>query len=574
MIYKGLFMKLSITESKNSKSLYVTKSIYVDGKRTSRVVKKLGTYKELYEKLDGKDPIVWAREHIKQLTIEEKEMNKKVIVQYSPIKSIDYNQDCLYNGGYLFLQSLYYDLKLDKICKDISNKYKFSYDLNSILSRLLYSRIIYPSSKLETNKLSKRFIEEPNFSLQNIYRALEVIAKETEFIQERVYKNSILSNKRRTGILYYDCTNYFFEIEHPDGIKQFGYGKDHKPNPIVQMGLFMDIDGMPLAFDITHGNQNEQLTMTPIEKRIIRDYKLSKFVVCTDSGLSSIVNRKFNNICNRSFITTQSIKKLKGFLMDWALDENGWKLSENSKTYNIKDITNKDLTYYKQRWIVENGLEQKLIVTYSLKYKEYQRQIRLNQIERLEKTLNTNPSKINKKNQNDYRRFANKKSVTKSGEVAKKHIYTLDEKLIEKEQKFDGFYGICTNLEDEPLDIIKVNHRRWQIEECFRIMKTDFKARPVYLRNDDRIKAHFTTCFLSLLLYRLLENKLDKEFTCSEIIKKLKDMNFYKIKGEGYVPTYSKDTLTDKLHESFNFRTDYQINTLAKMRKIIKLTKS
>jgi len=572
-------LKLTISKSKNSTSLYVAKSMYVNGTRTSKIVEKLGTIAELEKKLNGQDPIEWAKKYIEELNQKEKEEKRDVMVKYSPSKVIKKDEQRSFNGGYLFLQKIYHDLGLHKICKEISQKYKFNFDLNSILSRLIYSRIIFPASKLETFKLSSKFIEQPNFDLHQIYRALEVIAKETDFIQASLYNNSLKISKRNTGVLYYDCTNYFFEIEQEEGIKQYGPSKEHKPNPIIQMGLFMDGDGIPLAFSINKGNTNEQLTLKPLEKKILSDFELSKFVVCTDAGLASLNNRKFNDKDERAFITTQSIKKLKEHLKKWALDPSGWQLSNDLKTYDITTLDhehekNKDKIFYKERWIKENGLEQKLIVTYSVKYRNYQRKIRSSQIERAEKTIDTNPTKIKKNNQNDYKRFIQKTNLTPDGELAEKEIYNINSELISKEEAFDGYYAVCTNLEDDASEIIKVNHRRWEIEECFRIMKSEFKARPVYLSNDDRIEAHFTTCFISLIIYRLLEKKLEEKFTCNEIISSLKDMNFYEIKGEGYIPTYTRTDFTDALHEKFGFRTDYQIVSTNQMKKIFKSTKT
>ncbi|WP_430885151.1 IS1634 family transposase [Fusibacter sp. JL216-2] len=572
-------MRLKVSKSKNAASLYVIKSIYNSKTQSnsSKIVEKLGTEAELREKLNGADPYKWAKEYIKELNKKEKEEKREVLVKYSPAKIIDKDEQRSFNGGYLFLQKIYHELGLHKICNRISKKYKFDFDLNSILSRLIYSRVIFPASKLKTFKLSSKFIEQPNFDLHQIYRALEVIAKETDFIQAALYNNSLKVSKRNTGVLYYDCTNYFFEIEQEDGIKQYGPSKEHRPNPIVQMGLFMDGDGIPLAFSINRGNTNEQLTLKPLEKKILSDFELSKFVVCTDAGLASLDNRKFNDKDERAFITTQSIKKLKKHLKEWALDSEGWQLSNDMKIYDISALDHekdKDKIFYKERWIKENGLEQRLVVTYSLKYRDYQRKIRNSQIERAQKTIDTNPTKIKKHNQNDYKRFIEKINITRDGEVAKKEIYNIDLDLISKEEAYDGFYGVCTNLEDDVSEIIKVNHRRWEIEECFRIMKSEFKARPVYLSRDDRIEAHFTTCFISLIIYRLLEKKLEEKFTCDEIISGLKNMNFYEIKGEGYIPTYTRTDLTDALHEAFDFRTDYQIVNTRQMKKIFKITKS
>ena len=570
-------MRLQIIKSKNAQSLYVVKSVYHNKKRTNKVVEKLGTYENLKESLN-EDPIKWARNYVEKLNQQEKEGTRNILVKYNPTKIIEKNQQNSFNGGYLFLEKIYYELGLNNICKDISKKYKFEYDLDNILSRLVYGRIIFPASKLATNDLSKRFIEQPNFELQHIYRALEVISKETDFIQSELYKNSLKVSKRNTNILYYDCTNYFFEIEEESGLRQYGPSKEHRPNPITQMGLFMDGDGIPLAFNISSGNTNEQVTLTPLEEKILEDFKLSKFIVCTDAGLASYANRKFNDKDERAFITTQSIKKLKKHLMDWALSADGWHLTGHNKEYNINEINEneeifKDKIFFKERWIKENDLEQKLIVTYSLKYKNYQRQIRNSQIERAKNAITTKTFKLDKCNQNDYKRFIKRTNITAEGEIAEKKILSINNEIIEKEEKFDGFYGVCTNLEDNAEEIIKVNQRRWEIEESFRIMKSEFKARPVYLSRDDRITAHFTTCFLSLVLLRFLEKKLEEKYSSSKIIDCLREMNFMESIGNGYIPTYTRTDLTDDLHDKFGFRTDYQIITNHSLKKIFKKIK-
>jgi len=570
-------MRLKITKSKNASSLYVIKSTYKDGKNSSKIVEKLGTYAELSERLGGQDPIEWAKAYIAQLNEKEKEDHAKVMVQFSPTKPIDMDKQRTYNLGYLFLQQIYYALGLPKICEQITQKYQYEFDLNSVLSRLIYGRILFPASKLSTYKLSSNFLEKPEFELQHVYRALEVIAKETDFIQAQLYKNSLKLSQRNSGILYYDCTNYFFEIEQEKGIKQYGASKEHRPNPIVQMGLFMDGDGIPLAFCVNSGNTNEQLTMKPLEQKILKDFNLSKFIVCTDAGLASNSNRIFNDQENRAFITTQSIKKLKKYLMDWALSETGWRCGKDNTLYDLSALNEEEdyeKIFFKERWVKENGLEQKMIVTFSLKYKEYQRHIRQSQIERALKAMESHPDKIQKSNQNDYKRFVKRNSFTAQGQAADQDIYCLDDELIAQEEKFDGFYAIGTNLEDDALSIIKVSNRRWEIEDCFRVMKTEFKARPVYLQRDERIAAHFTTCFLALLIFRFLEKKLDERFTACEIIHGLREMNALEILGDGFVPVYTRNEFTDTLHAVFGFRTDYQINTNRHMRKVIAMTKS
>ena len=575
-------MRLKITKTNSDTNYYVIKDIKTaSGKRTTMIYEKLGNKHDLLKKSNGEDILEWIKKYIKDLNEKEKEHKNDILIKKSPSNIISKDEQFCFNVGYVFLQDIYHSLRLNNICSEISNKYKFNYDLDNILSRLVYSRIIYPSSKLATFELSKKYIEQPNFELHDIYRALEVIAKETDFIQSELYKNSLRVSKRNTKILYYDCTNYFFEIEQESGLRQYGPSKEHRPNPITQMGLFMDGDGIPLAFSITAGNTNEQITLTPLEEKILEDFKLSKFIVCTDAGLASNANRKFNDKDDRAFITTQSIKKLKKHLMDWALDPNGWHLSGDKKEYNIKEIENdekslelyKDRTFFKDRWIKENGLEQKLIVTYSLKYRNYQRQIRNSQIERAKVAIANKSFKLDKCNQNDFKRFIKKTNITKDGEVAEKKVLSLNTDTIQKEEKFDGFYGVCTNLDDDPEEIIKVNQRRWEIEESFRIMKSEFKARPVYLSRDDRITAHFTTCFLSLVILRFLEKMLDEKYTSSEIIDTLKNMNMQKNFDCSYEPIYTRTDLTDDLHEKFGFRTDYEILQESRLKKILTKTK-
>ena len=571
-------MRLRITKCKNTDIFYVIKTVYINGKQKTRTVERIGNTEEVKQKSKGKDPYIWARDYVNELNKKEQEGTREILIKKSQTQLIDKNKQNSFNCGYFFLEKIYYSLKIEKICEKITDKYQFKYDLNSILSRLIYGRIIFPSSKLAINDLSKKFIEQPNFELQHIYRALEVISKENDFIQSELYKNSLKISKRNTGVLYYDCTNYFFEIEEASGIRQYGPSKEHRPNPITQMGLFMDGDGIPLAFNITAGNTNEQATLTPLEEKILKDFELSKFIVCTDAGLASNDNRKFNNKEDRAFITTQSIKKLKKHLKDWALDTKDWAVVGDNKKYDISKLeetdesknSNYDKTFYKKRWINENGLEQAFIVTYSLKYKNYQQKIRNAQIERAKKAIQNKNIKIDKCNPNDYKRLILKTNVTANGEIAEKKVYTINYKAIAEEEKYDGFYGVCTNLEDNVEEIIKVNQRRWEIEESFRIMKSEFKARPVYLSRDDRIQAHFMTCFIALLIHRLLEKKIEEKYTSEEIINCLREMNLMYVGEEGYIPTYTRTDLTDELHKKYGFRTDYEITTEKKIKKILK----
>lgn len=575
-------MRLQIVRSTNAASYYVIKSTYINGKHSSKIVEKLGTEAEIRAKHPDMDPETWAREYIAELNRKEKEGKLEVIARFSNSKRIPSGKKVCLEGGYLFLQKIYHALGLHKICKEISKRHTFEYDLNDILSKLVYTRILEPASKKSSLEASRDFIEGPNFELHDLYRALEVLASESDFIQAEVYKNSKKIAGRNDKILYYDCTNYFFEMEEADGLKQYGYSKEHRPNPIVQMGLFLDGSGFPLAFSIHPGNKNEQETLLPLEKKLLGDFEMSKFIVCTDCGLSSMANRKFNDRKDRAFVVTQSVKKLKKHLKDWALDPKGWSLEGSEKTYDLREIDEQvpqeyHRLYYKRRWIKENDLEQQLLVTFSPKHKLYQRFIRERQVERAVKMLET-PSRSKKKNPHDPKRFIENCAVTEEGEVLDKELFYLNEEAICQEEQYDGFYAVCTNLEASPAELIRVNKQRWQIEDAFRTMKTEFKARPVFLKRDDRILAHFLTCFLSLLIYKILEQKVAEadpklEFSGRSMVETLRGMNFHLIEGEGYVPIYTRTAITDALHEASGFHTDFQILGLKDMKKVISKTK-
>ena len=575
-------MHKKITKSKNFEHYSIIYDVKVNGKRTSKVYENIGNYDKLKERAGNEEPLIWLDNYIKELNQKQKENNLPVIIEKYQNRLIPKDIKRLFNGGYLFLQKIYYDLKIDKICDDIFNKYQFKFDLNNILSRLVYGRILYPSSKIATYEFSKTLLEQPNFEPHQMYRALEIIAKEDNFIQSKLYKYSSKYSPRNNKILYYDCTNFFFEIDEAEDDKQYGPSKENKPNPIVQMGLFMDGDGIPLAFNITPGNTNEQKTLQPLEQQIIDDFKLSKIVVCTDAGLASKSNRLFNDTNDKCFITTQSIKKLNTELKEWALDKTGWHLPgyENKEIDISKLETNeelatkfKDATFYKERWIKDGNLEQRLIVTYSVKYRNYIRHIRDGQIERAKKLIESNPKKLGKVRQNDPKRFIETISTTTEGEVANETHYILSEDKINEEMQYDGYYAVCTNLKDSALEIIKVNHRRWEIEESFRIMKSEFEARPVYLKRQDRIKAHFMICFIALMIYRYLEKKLDNKYTVCGIIDTLRNMTFLNEKESYYSPTYTRTDLTDLLHKKFDFRTDFETIELKKLKKIFNQTK-
>ena len=567
-----------MSKSPNATSYYVIRDYGKGKNRTSKIVEKLGTEKELRERLGEADPIVWAKAYIAELNRKEKEGTEPVVIaKYTPSRQLEKGVRQSYCGGYLFLQCLYYELGLHRICEEITRHYKTEYDLSAILSTLLYTRILFPGSKRSSHEISRRFIQEPKFELHQAYRALDLLSRESDLIQSQLYKNSLKLSKRNTGVLYYDCTNYFFEIEEESGSRQYGISKEHRPNPIVQMGMFMDGDGIPLAFSINKGNTNEQLTLKPLEKKILSDFELSRFVVCTDAGLGGTANREFNNRGERAFIVTQSLKLLKGPLREWALEPKGWHLPGEQHTFKLDDIDedkHRKSIFYKEQWVDIKGLKQRMLVSYSIKYRDYQRRIRENQINRALQAIRAGQGKLSHTNQNDYKRFITQTHCTQDGEVAGSTSYGLNEEAIRKETMYDGFYAVCTSLSDDASSIIQINKRRREIEECFRIMKSEFKARPVYLSRDERIQAHFMTCFLSLILYRAMEKRLDEHFCCEDIIGQLKEMNFQYIKGSGYVPCYTRTDFTDALHDAFGFRTDFEIVTQKQMKSIMKFTSS
>ena len=570
-------MRINIVKSKNSEQVYIIKSYRKGKKTTSKIFKKLGTMASLLPQFnnDRDQVIAWAKEQAAFYTLAERNEQLKVSVDFSEGKQIKMNERVLFNGGYLFLQKLFYELGLNDICKVVESRHGFSYDLTEILSNLIYSRIIHPTSKRSSFEFSQNYIEQPKHELHHIYRALDILADESDYIQAQVYANSTLASQRNTGVLYYDCTNYFFEIDKESGLKQYGVSKEHRPNPIVQMGLFLDGDGIPLAFSIFPGNESEQPSLIPLEKQIIKDFELSRFIVCTDAGLSSTENRKFNDIQNRSFIVTQSLKKMKKIYKDWVLSPTGWRIGEEEKEYDLTSVDEEQYyktVFHKERWIHDNEFEQRLIVTFSFKYRNYQRSIRERQINRAE-TIISKGKAAKTRNPNSPDRFIQENNLTDDGEIATQITMTLNEEKIADEESFDGFYAVCTTLEDNVSEIIKINQYRWKIESAFRVMKTEFKARPAYVRTDDRIKAHFLTCYLALLILRILEKRLDNSFSTEEILKALREHNFYKIDGFGYTPAYQRTVLTDALHDAFGFRTDTEIISEKKIKKIIAETK-
>ena len=576
-------MYISLTGNSDNKDVYIKRSYRKsNGKTATQIHRKLGKLNELLDQFSGDYDamMAWAKSEAEKDTMEYNAKAGSVTVSLSRSAYIPKNEERCFQIGYLFLQKLCTELKLDSICQKISKRHKYTYDFGAILTDQIFSRFLAPSSKLSSYSYCRTLLEPPKYELQNIYRALSVMAEESDFIQEELYCNSNFVHPRSRKVLYYDCTNYYFEIEQDDDFRKYGKSKENRPNPIVTMGLFMDADGIPLAFDVFPGNQNEQTTLKPLETKIIRDFACSGFVFCSDAGLGSKSNRRFNSFGNRSYVITQPLKKMRGEDRQTALNPKQFRRLGSDKFIDISTLDESDpdiyeTIFYKEVPVVNGSMDETVIVTYSPKYRAYQKRIRDQQISRAIKMIEQPGKKRKGKNQNDPARFIKTTNVTNDGEIAGKKVCELDLDKIRDEEKYDGFYAVITNLEDDICGILKINRQRWEIEENFRIMKTDFEARPIYVRREDRIKAHFLTCYISLLVYRLLEKRIGNNYTCNEILSTLRSMQVTLLSKEsGYIPSYKRTDLTDDLHKAFGFHTDYEFISKSAMRSIIKNTKT
>ena len=574
---------ISLTGNSDNKDVYIKRSYRKsNGKTATKIHRKLGKLNDLLQQFSGDYDamMAWARSEAEKDTMEYNAKTGNVSVSLSKSAYIPRNEERCFPVGYLFLQKLCTELKIDSICRKISKRHKYTYDFSAILTDQIFSRILSPSSKLGSYSYCQTLLEPPKYELQNLYRALSVMAEESDFIQEELYFNSNFIHPRNKKVLYYDCTNYYFEIEQDDDFRKYGKSKESRPNPIVTMGLFMDADGIPLAFDVFPGNQNEQTTLKPLETKIIRDFACSEFIFCSDAGLGSKANRRFNSFGNRSYVISQSLKKMRREDRQIALNPKQFRRLGSNKFIDISTLDESDpdiyeTIFYKEVPVVNGDMDEIVIVTYSPKYKAYQKRIRGQQIARAVKMIEQPGRKRRGKNQNDPARFIKSTAITEDGEVTGRNIYDLDSDRISEEEMYDGFYAVITNLEGDVGEILKINRQRWEIEENFRIMKTDFEARPVYVRRDERIKAHFLICYISLLVYRLLEKKLGNAYTCNEILGTLRSMQVTLLSKEsGYIPSYKRTDMTDDLHKVFGFHTDYEFISKSTMRSIIKSTKT
>jgi transposase len=583
-------MRLQISKTKNAESFYVVRSVYEKGKRTNVIIEKLGTLPVVKEKAGGKDPYEWAKEYVEELNRKEKEtVEPKVTVELSPNADLDTDSKIKYKAGHLFLQKLFYQLGWNQLSGKVKSGTDSEIPLNTILQMLLYTRILYPRSKKASWELYEDFLpaaRAEKVQLHQVYKALDLIADKNDVIQEFVYKSTEKYCKRNTDVLYYDCTNFFFEIESEDDFRKYGHSKENRPNPIVQMGMFIDGDGIPLAVTIYPGNDSEQRSLKPLEEKILKDFELSRFIVCTDAGLASKPNRLFNSIDGRRYVVTQSLKNLPDPVREWALEPQGWRLEGDTrnKYYNINEIDENvhlNSVFYKEQIVPITNIDQRLVVTYSIKSRNYQRTIRQRQIDRAVKTVTQTPEKMEAKRQTDYKRLIQMSFFTEEGEVSTRKQLRLDTETISREEMYDGFYGICTNLmpvtEKNPggttvAEILRINHMRWQIEDCFRDMKTEFKSRPVYLSRENRIKAHFLLCCLSLILLKYLEKALRDakytDFTTEMLLNQLKEVSMVHLKGHGYVPAFNPSPLLSALQGVFQIPINKEIITEKSMKKI------
>ena len=532
-------MNLHIVPSgKDDAILYYAVSIRKGKKTTSKNVRRIGRLSEL--KKEYTDPIAHFRAEAKRLTDEGRSESSFEIPANLMLDPMKKRRVML---GYIFPQSVYYSLGLDMVMRGIRNESKATYDFNRIMRDLIIGRVLSPLSKSSTYEKAFSFPEPPDYDLQHVYRSLSLMAKNFDLIEEKAFKGMKKYADVDTSVTYYDCTNFYFEIEEEDGFRTYGKSKENRPNPIVQMGLFLDRNGLPISMCINPGRTNEQKTMIPLEKLMTERFGIEKFVVCADCGLSGKRNLRFNSTENHGFVVTKSLKKVSEDVRARLMGDGGWKRfgDASGRLYSLKEIREdanlKDVIFYHdERFAMgSDGFEERIVTTYCGRLREYQRSVRERQLQRAMELVRQ--GKIRKGvNQNDVRRFIVVDSVTENGEVAEKKVFSIDRERFEEESEYDGFYAVTTDLDDDPGEIIRINRGRWEIEESFRIMKSDFDGRPVFVSREDRIRAHFLTCYLAFMIFRIIEQKLNKgdvRYTDPEILRTLRDYeaidaeNFY-----------------------------------------------
>ena len=522
-------MNLHIVPSgKDDAILYYAVSIRKGKKTTSKNVRRIGRLSEL--KKEYTDPIAHFRAEAKRLTDEGRSESSFEIPANLMLDPMKKRRVML---GYIFPQSVYYSLGLDMVMRGIRNESKATYDFNRIMRDLIIGRVLSPLSKSSTYEKAFSFPEPPDYDLQHVYRSLSLMAKNFDLIEEKAFKGMKKYADVDTSVTYYDCTNFYFEIEEEDGFRTYGKSKENRPNPIVQMGLFLDRNGLPISMCINPGRMNEQKTMIPLEKMMTKRFGIEKFVVCADCGLSGKRNLRFNSTENHGFVVTKSLKKVSEDVRARLMGDGGWKRfgDASGRLYSLKEIREdanlRDVIFYHdERFAMgSDGFEERIVTTYCGRLREYQRSVRERQLQRAMELVRQ--GKIRKGvNQNDVRRFIVVDSVTENGEVAEKKVFSIDRERFEEESEYDGFYAVTTDLDDDPGEIIRINRGRWEIEESFRIMKSDFDGRPVFVSREDRIRAHFLTCYLAFMIFRIIEQKLNKgdvRYTDPEILRTLRD---------------------------------------------------
>lgn len=609
-------MKLYYDKRLKDPTYYIQQGFRNGKKTTTKNIKRLGKHSELLLITD--DPLVYAKNEVKKMNEEYRSGRSEFVVTMDfneriPSTDSPCSNSTSLNIGYLYLKEIYAKLNLSDFFKSVSSDRKITYDCNKICQFLTYARILDPASKYGTYDKLDTYYEKPQVEYQHMIRFLDILDRNSDKYLKYLFDNSENIVKRDTSVMYYDCTNYFFETEKPDeeivdevtgeiilGLRQFGISKENKTSPIVEMGLIMDSRGIPISMCIHPGNTNEQLTAVPLEKEVIKMTGNKKFIYCADAGLGSYNIRKFNDMGGRAYIVTQSVKKLGQEIKDIVFNDSNYRLLSNDdaitlkemRTFNKKDANNlslyNDFAYkvipantamdtglYEEK-VYKNGrtkkvkakgtLHQYIIVTFSRKMMEYQRTIRERQLERAKKLLRLkDPEKI-KKGPNDIRRFLKNTSSDTAN-------YVLDMDKIHEEEKYDGFYAVATNLDDSAKDILAVAQNRYKIEDCFRIMKTNFDARPVFLRKPERIRAHFLICYTALLIYRLMECKLDDNLThvtTSNLIKTLRNMNVVNMDDMYYKSIYSGSQALDALERCFELQLNRKYYRPSDLNKIVK----
>lgn len=601
-------MKITFIKSKSATTAYIQKSIRKDGKSTTVTVKRLGTLKEIQEREGCDDPEEWCRKEAMRMTLEEKEGNKHVGLSLSPTRLIDKDSRPLRHGGDLMLLGLYNRLGLPGICDAIAKGSRVKYDLNAVLQTLVTSRILFPCSKSKTLDLARDFVKPPKFSDNDMYRALSLLSGNIDLIQAGVYRNSLNILPRRDKVVFYDCTNYYFEIEDNDpdfidketgeitvGLRRYGKSKEHRPNPIVQMGMFMDYDGIPLAFRIFPGNESEQASLQPLEEVLNRRFGMTDYVVSTDAGLASEDNRRYNMAEEREYICVQSIPQLPKEDQRMCVKPEGWRIAfrknavhrdpvdindPDREIFNLEEVLEnekerpgmlKDTTFYKEI-IVEKGPDgskrpERVIVTYDHDFALYLRHKRAENLSRAKKIIERRQTKSRQSRQ-DPRHYVTTTHKTRKGEKAIKIEMAINTDLVAQEQALDGFYAYGTSLDDEAVDVLRIRSFHHEIEHLFRTTKSFLDARPVYLSRQDRIRAHFLICFLAMVILKILQRQLAEAnpdqykaqpLPIDRLISTLRDIRFAHLPGSGYLPMFNRTDLTDQLQNLAGVNISTQI---------------